>query len=187
MKKISVAIPTYYSSNLIEETIYPLLSHKVVDEIIITDDSEDNNEYNKLSRNINNLIEGSSIKVKIFKNKKLGGFKNKYNSISKTSNDFVYQLIQQYSNNKSLKFIDISPEDTFDKEVLYIPSKIFLFKKSKYELFLSQKINCIFKKTKKITPEYLQNSFNQNINFVKDKDVMLAFKCRKPIFYKSLT
>ena len=187
MKKISVAIPTYFSSNLIEETIYPLLGHKIVDEIIITDDSEDNNEYNKLSRNINNLLENSSIKVKIFKNKKkLGGFKNKYNSISKTSNDFVYQLdSDNIPNNKSLKFIDISPEDTFDKEVLYIPSKIFLFKKSKYETIFKPKNRIILsKKTKKITPEYLQNSLNHNINFVKDKDVTFLLNLGNPFFYK---
>ena len=44
MKKLSVAIPTYYSSKFIEDTITPSLKHKIVDEIIITDDSEDNSE-----------------------------------------------------------------------------------------------------------------------------------------------
>ena len=187
MKKISVAIPTYYSSKLIEETIYPLLSHKTVDEIIVTDDSEDNNEFNKLSGNINNLLESSSINVKIYKNKKkLGGFKNKYNAISKTSNEFVYQLdSDNIPSNKSLKFIGMSHEDTFDKDVLYLPSKIFLFKKSRYETIFKPKNRIIFsKKTKRITPEYLQNSFNQNINFVKDKDVTWLLNVGNPFFYK---
>ena len=76
MNNISVAIPTYFSSRLIEDTIQPLLKYKIVNEIVITDDSENTNEYNELSRKVNLLLESSPIELKMFKNsKKLGGFK----------------------------------------------------------------------------------------------------------------
>ena len=115
MNNISVAIPTYFSSRLIEDTIQPLLKYKIVNEIVITDDSENTNEYNELSRKVNLLLESSPIELKMFKNsKKLGGFKNKYNSISKSSNDFVYQIdSDNIPNTKSLKFIQNSPENNF--------------------------------------------------------------------------
>lgn len=187
MNKISVAIPTYYSSKLIEDTINPLLNNKIIDEIVVTDDSEDKNEFNELSRKINNLVENSSVKIKISKNsKKLGGFKNKYHSVSKTSNDFVYQIdsdnIPSY---KSLQFIEKSPENIFDKDLLYLPSRIYLFKKSKYQALYKSRSRIIFsKKTKRITPKYLQNALNQNINFVKDKDVTWLLNVGNPFFYK---
>ena len=148
MNKISVAIPTYYSSKLIEDTINPLLNNKIIDEIVVTDDSEDKNEFNELSRKINNLVENSSVKIKISKNsKKLGGFKNKYHSVSKTSNDFVYQIdsdnIPSY---RSLQFIEKSPENIFDKDLLYLPSRIYLFKSQNMKPFISQEVELYLQK-----------------------------------------
>ena len=46
----------------------------------------------------------------------------------------------------------MSPEDTFDKDVLYLPSKIFLFKKSRYETIFKPKNRIIFSKKLKESP-----------------------------------
>lgn len=187
MNKISVAIPTYFSSRFIEETIQPLLKYKIVNEIVITDDSENTNEYNELSRKVNLLLESSPIELKMFKNsKKLGGFKNKYNSISKSSNDFVYQIdSDNIPNTKSLKFIQNSPENNFEKNLLYLPSRIYVFKKSKYEFLYKPRNKIIFSnKTKRLTPEYLQNSVKNNINFVKHKEVNFLLNTGNPFFFK---
>lgn len=93
MKTISVAIPTYFSSKFITETINSLKDNKIVNEIIICDDSEDKEEYSQLSNLVSSLLENSDIKLNIQKNKsKLEGFKNKYKCVSLASNDFVYQL-----------------------------------------------------------------------------------------------
>jgi glycosyltransferase involved in cell wall biosynthesis len=187
MNKISVAIPTYYSSKFIKDTITPFLKHKIVDEIIITDDSEDNSEFNILTNKVHNVLENSSIRVRLLKNtKKLGGFKNKYYAISETNNKFVYQIdSDNIANNKFLKFIGKADERVFDKEILYLPSKIHLFKDSKYESLYKPSNRVIFsKKSKIITPEYLKNALNMGINFVKHKNVNWFLNIGNPFFYK---
>ena len=187
MNKISVAIPTYYSSKFIKDTITPFLKHKIVDEIIITDDSEDNSEFNILTNKVHYVLENSSIRVRLLKNtKKLGGFKNKYYAISETNNKFVYQIdSDNIANNKFLKFIGKADERVFDKEILYLPSKIHLFKDSKYESLYKPSNRVIFsKKSKIITPEYLKNALNMGINFVKHKNVNWFLNIGNPFFYK---
>lgn len=159
MNKISVAIPTYFSSKFIEDTISPFLNHKIIDEIVITDDSEDKNEFDKLTNKVQKVLENSSIRVRLLRNKKrLGGFKNKYYAISETNNKFVYQIdSDNIANNKFLKFIGKADERVFDKEILYLPSRIHLFKDSKYESLYKPSNRVIFsKKSKIITPEYLK-------------------------------
>ena len=79
MNNISVAIPTYYSSAFISKTIDSLKHTNVVNEIVITDDSESNKEFKRLTDEVNNSLEYSDIKLKLIQNpSKLGGFKNKY-------------------------------------------------------------------------------------------------------------
>jgi len=188
MNKISVAIPTYYSSKFIEDTISPFLTHSIVDEIIITDDSEDKNEFNKLTNEVHKVLQNSLIKVRLLKNKKkLGGFKNKYFAISETNNEFVYQIdSDNIANNKFLKFIGKTDEHVFDKETLYLPSKIYLFKNYKYESFYKPSNKIIFsRKSKIITPNYLQNALNEGNNFVKHKNVNWFLNTGNPFFYKN--
>ena len=69
MVKITVAIPTYFSSKFISNTIKPFLAHKAFNEIIITDDSESSKEYNDLYSEVKSLLENSQIDLKISKNK----------------------------------------------------------------------------------------------------------------------
>jgi len=69
LKKISVAIPTYFSSKFITDTINSLKDNKIVNEIIICDDSEDKEEYSRLVNLVSSLLENSDIKLNIQKNK----------------------------------------------------------------------------------------------------------------------
>ena len=49
MNKISVAIPTFYSTRFINQTINSLKDFQLIDEIVISDDSEDNVEFKNLT------------------------------------------------------------------------------------------------------------------------------------------
>ena len=70
MNKISVAIPTYFSSSFISPTIQLLKNYSNVDEIVINDDSQNEEEYKKLDYTINSILENKNINLKISKNKK---------------------------------------------------------------------------------------------------------------------
>ena len=65
MNKISVAIPTYFSSSFISSTIQLLKNYSNVAEIVINDDSQNEEEYKKLDYTINSILENKNINLKI--------------------------------------------------------------------------------------------------------------------------
>ena len=78
---ITVAIPFFNTIQYLESILEPLINSSYVNEIIINDDGSD---YQ---------IEVDHPKVKIFFNdKNVGAFRNKYLSVSKSSNEWVYLL-----------------------------------------------------------------------------------------------
>ena len=70
MNKISVAIPTYFSSRFINKTIKSMKDSKLIDEIVVCDDSDSLSEYKNLDRTVRNLLEDTNIKLNISKIKK---------------------------------------------------------------------------------------------------------------------
>jgi hypothetical protein len=187
VNNISVAIPAYYSSSFISRTIDSLKHTNGISEIVITDDSESNKEFKRLTDEVNNSLEHSDVKLKLIQNpSKLGGFKNKYYSITQTNNSFVYQIdSDNLANKSSLKFIEEADQDFFQKNLLYIPSGIFLFKKNKYEKYIKPRNKITFLNSSKIiTPEFLKQSLIQNDNFLKNKNVNWLLNTGNPFFYK---
>ena len=92
MNKISVAIKTYFSK-VISPTIQLLKNYSNVDEIVINDDSQNEEEYKKLDYTINSILENKNINLKISKNKKnLGAFKNKFVCIENIFYLIIYQI-----------------------------------------------------------------------------------------------
>ena len=78
---ITVAIPFFNTIQYLESILVELVDSSYVDEIIISDDVSD---YK---------IDIDHPKVKIFYNEKnVGAFRNKYLSISRSSNEWVYLL-----------------------------------------------------------------------------------------------
>ena len=78
---ITVAIPFFNTFQYLESILEPLINSSHVDEIIINDDGSD---YQ---------VDVNHPKVKIFFNdKNVGAFRNKYITISRSSNEWVYLL-----------------------------------------------------------------------------------------------
>ena len=187
MNKISIAIPTYYSSKFISQTIESLKSHSIINEIIICDDSDDAIEYKSLKNTVSKLLENKEIELNISKNSKnLGGFKNKYLCIEKVSNEFVYQIdSDNIANPKSLKAISNFNLATLDNSILYLPSKIYLFNKSKNERFFKPSNNVIYSKnTKVVSPLEVKDILINNKKFVKSRNIGWLLNTGNPFVSK---
>ena len=187
MKKISVAIPTYFSSKFITDTINSLKDNKIVNEIIICDDSEDKEEYSRLVNLVSSLLENSDINLNIQKNKsKLEGFKNKYKCVSLASNDFVYQLDHDnIANKKTLDKISNLDIKSIDKEQLFIPSKIIMFKKNKYEYIFKPSYNVKYlNKSLIFDSVFIKDYIDTNNNFLLKKNVSWLFNTGNQFFYR---
>ena len=155
---ISVAIPTFNSSNYLKSCLKSLINISLIDEIIINDDCSNENEFNKLNQIIRGIDNNS--KIKIYKNEKnIGAFKNKYECIKKCKNEIVYQLdsdnIATSTLPKTLSVV-INEENS---NYLYLPSKIFQCRKYHYfARFFS-----IFNKRFRVTFTDTDFVFNKNI------------------------
>lgn len=188
MNKISVAIPTYFSSTFINNTINSLKDAEVVDEIVIRDDSESSSEYKDLDKIVRSLLEDTEINLTILKNKEnLGGYKNKYRCIELSSNDYVYQIdSDNLANPKSLKYLYSMDLDKLDKSVIHIPSRIYLFKKYKNERFINFKKNVKYlKKTKILDSDDIKKILLSNEKFVINKNIDWVLNTGNPFFYKN--
>lgn len=148
---ISICIATYnrYDTHL-KNNIDELLKLKNVSEIIITDDNS--GDYEKL------INEFDDEKLKVYKNnERLYPFKNKYNAVSKATNDYV--ILLDSDNLIDQNFIDnlLSIKDTWNKDILIQP-KIFKFNK-KFDFI---KNNDIIDKTN--IKDYFSNEENLNLD-----------------------
>ena len=187
MNKISVAIPTFYSSKFISQTIESLKNDSIINEIIICDDSENAIEFKALKNTVSKLLENTEINLNITKNSKnLGGFKNKYSCIEKVSNDFVYQIdSDNIANPKSLKAISNFKLATLDNSILYLPSKIYLFNKYKNERLFKPSNNVVYlKNTKVVNPQEVRDILLNNKKFVKSRNIGWLLNTGNPFVNK---
>ena len=187
MNKISVAIPTYFSSNYITPLINSIKKHTVVNEIVISDDSEDKAEFKKIDTILKNLLQTSNLKLKVIQNNSnKGGFKNKYHCISMAENKYVYQIdSDNIANSKFLHYLQDKDFNEFDINTLYIPSKIYLFKKNKYERYLKRSNNVIYlKEDFLLSPQFLKETLLSDKQFVMRRNINWLLKTGNPFFYK---
>ncbi len=186
--KISVAIPTFNSSNYLTMCINSILNNKVVSEIVIHDDCSEKDEYKKIVE-ISNKFK-NEIKIKVFRSEKnYGAFINKFKNINECSNEIVYQLD---SDNASYLNLDHIINRIYLKNKtndLYIPSKIYQFHKHpKGSRFLSKfnkKYKVIytiddFTFTKKVIQQEINNeakyTIDKNINWVLNSGNFICYK-----------
>ena len=139
--KLSIAIPTLNSSEFIDDCINSVRKISNVDEIIINDDGSNELDYSILERKVEKLISSYNLNISLYRNEKnLGGFKNKYVTISKCTNDYVYQIdsdnLAGLNTNKILNDTFLS---NLNGENFYLPSKVYVFKKNPYLSSLRKK------------------------------------------------
>ena len=155
--KLSIAIPTYKSSQYVEESIKRIMNFKCVDEIIIQDDKSDDQSYRELEKIVN--IYNNKLNIKLFRNKKnIGAFGNKLLNIKNCSNDVVYQID---SDNVTDTNLDLVINQINDKNIMYLPSKIYQFRKYKNV----SKLLSVFRKKYKVT--FSNSDFLYDINVCK--------------------
>ena len=187
MNKISVAIPTFFSSRFIDQTISSVKDSPLIEEVVICDDSENSEEFQNLEKIVKKILEKSEIKLNISKNNKnLGGFKNKYLCVEKASNNYIYQIdSDNIANSKTFKYISRIELDSLDASILHLPSKIFLFKERKYEKFFKLSNNVTYlKDTKLLSGNDIKQILLNNEKFVKNKNIGWLLNTGNPFFRK---
>ena len=133
MEKISVAVTTFNSSEYLYSCLLPFLKNNFSDEIVVTDDFSESDDFKNIEKIISKLNKKYENKIKLFRNEKnLGGFNNKYESVSKCSNKIVYLFdSDNIPYNKTLHYIKNLVKNEFNEKILYTPGSIKLFKKNR--------------------------------------------------------
>tara|TARA_B100001996_G_scaffold373288_1_gene350622 strand:- start:3487 stop:4290 length:804 start_codon:yes stop_codon:yes gene_type:complete len=126
--KVSIAIPTYNSSKYLSSCINSLKNSELINEVIIHDDHSDEDEYEKIVNIVNKFK--NTLNIKIYRNSKnIGAFKNKFDNIQKCKNEIIYQIdsdnIASPNLDKVFNFVNEENNPSF----LYIPSRIYQFRK----------------------------------------------------------
>ncbi len=130
-RNVSIAIPTYNSSKYLESCIKPILNSKYVDEIVICDDFSNSQNVENQINLINTLKEKTNIEIKsLFNKKNVGAFKNKYICINNCKNEIVYQIDSDNIPQKNIDQIFLKIIGLNEKNNLFLPSKIFQFRKN---------------------------------------------------------
>lgn len=155
--KLSIAIPTYESSQYVEEGIKRVMNFKCVDEVVIQDDKSSDESYRELEQIVNSY--SNKLSIKLFRNEKnVGAFGNKLLNIKNCSNDIVYQID---SDNITDTNLDLIITQINDKNIIYLPSKIYQFRKYKN----ISKLFSVFWKKYKVT--YSDSDFLYDLSVCK--------------------
>lgn len=208
VKNFTIAIPTFNSSEYLEECILGFKKSKYLNEILVSDDCSNDEEKIKLKNTIKKLNKYFEFDIVLIENSKnIGAFKNKYNLISKSKNDWVYQIDSDNVpfpkiDNIMLKII----KNNGSKKHIYYPSKIIQFwrykKLSKFFSIFNKKYVVKFSKNKKIfdiklTKEAINEflsydssgdtvgSPNINSKFLLDKHIFWVLNCGNFIVNKN--
>lgn len=182
MEKISIAIPTYNSSIYVKESLELLLKTSktpIFHEIVVNDDNSEIEDFENLLKLINYFSDKHrNVSFSLNRNNKnLGGFKNKYITIKNCSNNFVYQIDSDNLVNKStLKFLKFS---NLNKNYLYLPSKIYLFKNKS---LIKRKVS-FTKEFGKFSKDKIKQFLITNSN-VNKRDLNWVMNIGNPIFFK---
>jgi undecaprenyl-phosphate 4-deoxy-4-formamido-L-arabinose transferase len=188
--KLSILIPTYNSSNFIQETIYYTVTQlkkiNVSSEIIVVDDFSTDNTYAKLNY-IKKKFQSRKIDIKIFFNdKNLGQYKNTILALKKSvgefivtidddcsfSNDLIIKLFESIKDKKNDIIFGIVPKkslfDRFGRKLISTQNKDNFLQSSSYRIFTKKIKKSILNKSSKYNNWHLLifNNFKNisNIN-----------------------
>ena len=119
MNKISLAIPTYFSSKYLSILLKSIKNSELISEIVISDDSNNMNETENIKKIISKY-KNSHINFVYSQNlNNQGAFNNKYDAISKCSNQIVYQIDSDNIIAKNFDMILIKIIDNLQPPVLF--------------------------------------------------------------------
>lgn len=123
MEKITLAIPFYNTSDYFKETIQYATENDFVSEIIVNDDHSTEDEWKSLNEIVNSL---DCEKIKTFRNEQnLGGFRNKYVTVQKSANDWIY-LLDSDNHLTEYTLTAIKTIENPDSNICYCPEKLLL-------------------------------------------------------------
>ena len=208
MKKYTVAIPTYNSSDYLRECIYGFKNSKYLDEIIVSDDCSKLEELESIRKIVKQANQKLNFEIKLLEsNKNNGAFINKYNLILASRNEWVYQID---SDNVPFPKIDNVVSDILlnhqNQKFIYYPTKLIQFWKYKRfaKLFsnIQKKYRVLFsnnsdvfdaEKTKKAVIEFLnydssndlEGSPSLNSIYLIDKHIFWVLNCGNFIVNRS--
>jgi len=172
---VSVAIPTFNSSLYLKDCLKSLLHVQMVDEIIISDDCSNDLEFEKINNVVNNLKTNKNIKI--YRNEQnLGAFINKYENIKKCKNEIVYQIDSDNIASKSLSSVLNSIFLEMNEDYLYLPSKIYQFRKYPNIAKLLSNVNSRYKVTFTnndfvFDKETIKEAIRYNLKITEDKNL----------------
>ena len=128
---ISIAIPTYNSSQYLSKNFHKFKKLNNLKEVVLVDDRSNDYHIQKLLDLKSKFDDSYKIKI-ILNEQNLGGFSNKYKAVSNCSEDIVYQI--DSDNLISDGTIELLNSELFLNSIkddeLYLPSKIMLFKRN---------------------------------------------------------
>tara|TARA_B100001996_G_C18527875_1_gene541814 strand:+ start:67 stop:840 length:774 start_codon:yes stop_codon:yes gene_type:complete len=183
MNKFSIAIPTYYSSKFIKNTINPFIGSGVVSEIVISEDSNDELEFNKLTDILKSIQQRTSINIRVIRNKdRLGAFHNKFKSIKNCNNSYVYQIDSDNIPGKNIE--DLLKNIEIPNKTIIYPSSIKQFRK----LFFNQpypKEDVILSKNEVLINKNFVKEELKNKKRIQDKDISWVLNIGNFIVKKS--
>lgn len=122
MDKITLAIPFYNTSQYFTDCIKYALEDNFINEIVVNDDCSSSHHFNNLVSIVESL---NTNKIKLFKNNKnLGAFRNKYQTVSRCSNDWIYMLdSDNYPFEESYQII--KSISGLDSNICYSPAHLY--------------------------------------------------------------
>jgi len=186
MNKISLAIPTHFSSKYLSILLKSISNTELISEIVISDDSNNLNENENIKKIISKY-QNSHISFVYSQNlSNQGAFNNKYDVISKCSNEIVYQIDSDNIAAKNLDMIISKIIDNFDSSRIYYPATLKqFFQNYQYHLFPNKNIVRLSLDDKDINSYDVSTSIRNNEKITVDKNIYWILNCGNFIVSKN--
>ena len=178
MNKISLAIPTHFSSKYLSILLKSISNTELISEIVISDDSNNLYEIENIKKIISKY-QNSHINFVFSQNlSNQGAFNNKYDVISKCSNEIVYQIDSDNIAAKNLDMIISKIIDSFDSSRIYYPATLKqFFQNYQYHLFPDKNIVRLSLDDKAVNSYDVSTSIRNNKKITVDKNIYWILNC----------
>ena len=178
MNKISLAIPTHFSSKYLSILLKSISNTELISEIVISDDSNNLYEIENIKKIISKY-QNSHISFVYSQNlSNQGAFNNKYDVISKCSNEIVYQIDSDNIAAKNLDMIISKIIDSFDSSRIYYPATLKqFFQNYQYHLFPDKNIVRLSLDDKAVNSYDVSTSIRNNKKITVDKNIYWILNC----------
>ena len=178
MNKISLAIPTHFSSKYLSILLKSISNTKLISEIVISDDSNNLYEIENIKKIISKY-QNTHINFVFSQNlNNQGAFNNKYDVISKCSNEIVYQIDSDNIAAKNLDMIISKIIDNFDSSRIYYPATLKqFFQNYQYHLFPDKNIVRLSLDDKAVNSSDVSTSIRNNEKITVDKNIYWILNC----------